>query len=334
MGGSPYLDPHVAESYDRLAVPIQFEAPARDLVSMLDVAPGSAALDAGTGSGAVAMHLRRAVGPNGFVAGIDPSVAMLRAARNRGVRAIAAARMPGLPFRDEVFEAVAASFVVSHVDDYARALADMARVCKPGGRVGVTAWDGRANPIAEAWREGARTVARGRQLARALHDVIRWADWLSVPGNLAAAVHAAGLPVVDIKTRTYLVRVRSCDYLTMKAASVEGVLLRRMLAPRAWRRLSSDLTETFRCRFGEVVEYSSAAHAVVGQKQGPSVPGGVYRLETVTGPLSVEMRTTTGSPPTRSERDRSSQSRFPVRHAETRQVQGEWNDEEISTPDV
>jgi SAM-dependent methyltransferase len=268
MDGSPYLDPQVAESYDRLAVPFQFAAPARDLVSMLDVPPGSTVLDVGTGSGAVAMHLRRAVGSNGFVAGIDPSVPMLRAARNRGVRAIAAARTPGLPFRDDVFDAVAASFVVPHVDDYAHALADMARVCKPGGRVGVTAWDGRPNPIAEAWREGVRTLGYGRQLARALHDAIRWGDWFSRPENLAGAIQGAGLPVVEIGTREYVVRVRASDYLTMKAASVEGVVLQRMLTPRTWRRLSNDLTETFRCRFGDVVEYCCAAHAVVGQKDG------------------------------------------------------------------
>ncbi len=267
MDGSPYLDPQVAESYDRLAVPVQFTAPARDLVSMLDVPPGSAVLDVGTGSGAVAMHLQRAVGPNGFVAGIDPSVAMLRAARNRGVGAIAAGRTPGLPFCDDVFDAVAASFVVSHVDDYARALADMVRVCKPGGRIGVTAWAGAPNPIADAWREGARAVAGDRQLQRALQDVIRWSDWFSIPGNLAGAIRAAGLCVVAIGTRRYVVRARASDYLTMKAASVEGVLLRRMLAPRTWRRLSNDLTEMFRCRFGEVVEYCSTAHAVVGQKR-------------------------------------------------------------------
>ena len=53
----------------------------------------------------------------------------------------------------------------------------------------------------------------------------------------------------------------------------------------------------------------------------------------VTGPLTVEMRTTTGSGPKRMLLDRSSQSRLPLRHAARRQVHGELNDDEISTPE-
>src|SRR5712692_2151864 len=104
-GDSPYLDPHMASAYARLAAPSQLVLPARDLVGLLDVPIGATVLDVGSATGVVAAAL--------------PKVA---------------------------FEAVTASFVISHLVSYADGLVDMSRVCKPGGRVGVTAWGTLPNP--------------------------------------------------------------------------------------------------------------------------------------------------------------------------------------------
>src|SRR5688500_2357286 len=63
----------------------------------------------------------------------------------------------------------------------------------------------------------------------------------------------------------------------------------------------------------------------------PPVPN--QRSLIVTGPLTVDRRTTTGSLPRRRGRARSSQSRLPLRHAAARQLHGECCDDVISTPD-
>ena len=47
----------------------------------------------------------------------------------------------GLPFGDASFDAVVAGFVVNHLPRPERALAEFARVVRPGGRVAVTVWD-------------------------------------------------------------------------------------------------------------------------------------------------------------------------------------------------
>ena len=56
--------------------------------------------------------------------------------------------------------------------------------------------------------------------------------------------------------------------------------------------------------------------------------------ETFTGPFTVEICATTGSPPNFSDRVRSSQSRLPARHSAMRQFHGELPLEVISTPEV
>jgi ubiquinone/menaquinone biosynthesis C-methylase UbiE len=67
-------------------------------------------------------------------------------------------RLPGLPFPDAAFDAIAASFVISHLASCADGLADMVRICKPGGRVGVTAWGTQPNPVGALWTRVAMTI--------------------------------------------------------------------------------------------------------------------------------------------------------------------------------
>src|SRR5215469_10483976 len=62
IGGSPYLDATLVASYERLSVPLQFAAPARDLVAALDVSTGDRVLDVGTGTGAALIQAATHVG--------------------------------------------------------------------------------------------------------------------------------------------------------------------------------------------------------------------------------------------------------------------------------
>src|SRR5262249_49645232 len=116
-GHSPYLDPAVASTYERIAAPFQFSQPAHDLVDILRPEPGSRVLDVGTGTGIVALNLRAAV-RGGTVVGADPSIEMLQRARPAAAHRIVAGRTPGLPFRENTFDVVSASFVVSHLENY------------------------------------------------------------------------------------------------------------------------------------------------------------------------------------------------------------------------
>jgi SAM-dependent methyltransferase len=87
-------------------------------------------LDVGCGTGTMLGHLARF----GHAQGIDADAEAIRFCRERGVEAVR--RVPPgtpLPFADGTFDLVTALDVVEHIDDDAAAVAQMARVLRPGG---------------------------------------------------------------------------------------------------------------------------------------------------------------------------------------------------------
>jgi SAM-dependent methyltransferase len=105
----------VADDYDRLTPPL-FGAIARDLVELLAPRAGVTVLDAGTGTGVTAEAVAKVIGADGFVVGVDPSLAMLHLARRRTAPLVGGAA-PGLPFPDETFDIVLANLVLSRFRD-------------------------------------------------------------------------------------------------------------------------------------------------------------------------------------------------------------------------
>jgi demethylmenaquinone methyltransferase/2-methoxy-6-polyprenyl-1,4-benzoquinol methylase len=97
--------------------------------------PGDAVLDVCTGTGALAALLRRRVGGSGQVVGIDLTEAMLEVARARvpEVRFVAADAC-ALPFPDQSFDATTMAFGLRNIGDRQKALDELARVLRPGGR--------------------------------------------------------------------------------------------------------------------------------------------------------------------------------------------------------
>lgn len=99
----------IAATYDRIWAPL-FTLPARDLVVMLGLPPGGLALDVGTGTGVAALPASKAVGPEGVVVGLDPSLEMLRLAQGKGLSQLVAGEVPGLPFPDRTIDGMLANF--------------------------------------------------------------------------------------------------------------------------------------------------------------------------------------------------------------------------------
>lgn len=96
------------------------------------------AIDVGSGPGNVTAALARAAGPDGLALGIDISEAMLA----RAVAAEASANVgflradaQHLPLRAEIADAVVSMAALQLIPDPNAALAEMARVLKPGGRL-------------------------------------------------------------------------------------------------------------------------------------------------------------------------------------------------------
>ena len=104
--------------------------------------PGMRLLDAGCGPGTITLGLVAAVAP-GEVVGLDLSPAMVTQARALAAdRRVANARfevadLQALPFPDASFDAAFESAVLEHVPDPTRAVAELRRVLRPGGVIGL-----------------------------------------------------------------------------------------------------------------------------------------------------------------------------------------------------
>jgi SAM-dependent methyltransferase len=89
-------------------------------------------LDVGCGDGQVARLAAR--GGATRVIGIDPTWNQVRVAHERGHASFAKAGAAALPFADASFDAVVACLVFEHIRDVDDAIAEVARVLRPGGR--------------------------------------------------------------------------------------------------------------------------------------------------------------------------------------------------------
>jgi len=161
----------IADVYDRLVVPYVFAQPAKDLVIALRPPPEGILLDVGTGTGVCAAIARQCIAPAGTVIGVDRSLGMLRVAKQKGLAV--AGLVPGLPFRDGIFDAELASFVLSHFRSYQIALLDMVRILKPGGKLGVTTWCVNKTNCRQLWQETAESFVGKEELARASREALR-----------------------------------------------------------------------------------------------------------------------------------------------------------------
>jgi SAM-dependent methyltransferase len=167
-------------------------APSHDaLVAALAPQPGERWLDVATGTGAVAI---RAATAGADVTGIDVAPRMLATAR----RFTAAARLrvrfdlgdaERLPYADAAFDVVSSAQGVIFALDPRAAARELARVCRPAGRLGLTC----LLPVGLASALSLRVGAGGPALSWGDRDFVaellgRWFDLSYAQGD--APVHA------------------------------------------------------------------------------------------------------------------------------------------------
>ena len=116
------------------------------LMEQLALGRARAALDVGCGAGGDMAEMARLMPDGTHVSGIDASETMIAEAQRRtaslGTRVcLRVGDAAGLPYDDQGFDACRAATVLQHVPDPARVLSEMARVTRPGGRVGVLEFD-------------------------------------------------------------------------------------------------------------------------------------------------------------------------------------------------
>ena len=108
------------------------------MAKRLNLKPGSMMLDVGTGTGVFLPFLLNEIGKKGQVIAIDVADEMLIRAKAKGFDAnidYLCADVMGIPLNDEIFDAVVCYSSFPHFQDKPKALAEMNRVLKSGGRL-------------------------------------------------------------------------------------------------------------------------------------------------------------------------------------------------------
>ncbi|HZP73136.1 MAG TPA: class I SAM-dependent methyltransferase [Gaiellaceae bacterium] len=90
-------------------------------------------LEVGGGQGELAERMQTELGAR--VAFLDQSERMVELARGRGITEAHVGDAQDLPFPDASFDVVVAAWMLYHVPDVDRALAELARVLQPGGHL-------------------------------------------------------------------------------------------------------------------------------------------------------------------------------------------------------
>lgn len=125
---------HPGAYHDRSSLPVRAveRARTRRIVQMLDALPHHRILEVGVGAGNVLDEV-----PTGTRFGLDLSSSILRDARLRLASRATLLRGDAalLPFRDGAFDRVLSSEVLEHLPDPGAAVAELARVTRPGGIV-------------------------------------------------------------------------------------------------------------------------------------------------------------------------------------------------------
>lgn len=130
-----------ADVYEEFFVPALFAQFAGPLCAAAPVLSGQRVVDVACGTGAATRVALERVGPGGIVIGVDVNESMLETA---------ARTVPGaewrhgsaerLPIDDDAVDVAICQFGLMFFDDRVAALAELARVVRPGGRVVVATW--------------------------------------------------------------------------------------------------------------------------------------------------------------------------------------------------
>ena len=131
-----------ARAYQSLFVPALFARWADLVAQAAKLSDGEQVLDVACGTGVLAAAAAERVGASGRVCGVDSNPGMLQVAAELHPQIDwRQADAAELPFDDASFDAVLCQFGLMFFPDQGRAIAEMRRVLKPGGRLVIAVWN-------------------------------------------------------------------------------------------------------------------------------------------------------------------------------------------------
>ena len=220
----------LAADYERVVVPI-YRPMAKRLAQLVDIRPGWRILDAGTGTGLMAMFVAPYVGKHGKIIGIDRADQMLDIARQKATRfgftqcEFRNGDLEALELEDAQFNAAFAQFSL-HYTELTQSLRELRRVLMPGGALAIHEWMELPNTPNRVLFETLKkyrvdkpneTLARVRAQAE---RASRFRDAFAKPEVMDKALTDTGFGRIKIREEDYLMCVANVDaFLAIASAT-------------------------------------------------------------------------------------------------------------------
>lgn len=244
------------------------------LVAASSVKPGDKVLDLACGVGDPAFTLAEAIGPSGYVLGLDLSPEMVEAAsswaeeqgiENVGFRAIESELDPGVPA--EGFDAATCRLGLQFMPDPVAALQEVRSALKPGGRVAASVWGApERNPN---FRVPMEIIARHTDLPpepAGSPGIFALSD----PDELEVILNTAGFNEVRTEVfTTPVVQAKDPESFWYGVSTIAGPLVSLLasLTEEQQREIRADAVETLGRMFPEgPVEFDGEAVVASGTK--------------------------------------------------------------------
>ena len=205
--------------YEALFVPALFGPWTKHLVNSVGAEAGSEILDIACGSGVLARHLLTKAGSSGCVVGLDLTPGMIVVAQEvepdiEWVLGTA----EELPHADNLFDGVTCQFGMMFFNDRKKAVREMKRVLKPGGKLAVAVW----NAIEHNPAHGAMRDLLNTEVSTAAGDAIQSPYSLGNTREVVETLDEAGF--TNIKSEAVIEQGVFPDLGTMVEAELRGWL--------------------------------------------------------------------------------------------------------------
>ena len=158
--------------------------------------------------------------------------------------------------------------MLSHLAEPAASVAEMARVLKRHGRLGISSWAGTPGdtPPGRVWQQHLEAQLGVAECEAVTRQQLPSEALLSDPKPLELLLARAGLEVQTVVVQPFNISISTADFVSSRSVSAPARRLQERLSKTAWNAFLADVSADLIARFGHRVVFVLRACLVRGMR--------------------------------------------------------------------